>query len=77
MASSATASVRENIIPRSPGPARLYVHFRKEQQDLPNALSANGIRTPSTEQPIEFLWRQSSKSVAFSLATDPTAISDP
>ncbi|MGU0171301.1 hypothetical protein ACVXG8_04100 [Escherichia coli] len=51
---------------------------RKEQQEIAERFIRQlGIRTPSTEQPIEFLWRQSAKSVAFTLATDPTAISDP
>ncbi|MCW6994379.1 sugar ABC transporter ATP-binding protein [Escherichia coli] len=50
------ASVRENIISLS-GPARLATtDFRKEQQEIAQRFIRQlGIRTPSTEQPIEFL----------------------
>ncbi len=52
----AAASVRENII-LALGPARLVTtYFRKEQQEIAERFIRQlGIRTPSTEQPIEFL----------------------
>ncbi len=50
---------------------------RKEQQEIAERFIRQlGIRTPSTEQPIEFLSGGNQQSVAFTLATDPTAISD-
>ncbi len=46
---------------------------RKEQQEIPNALSASlAFAHLQLNNRLNSLWRQSAKSVAFTLATDPT-----
>ncbi len=65
--------------PRSPGPARLATSIsRKEQQEIAERFIRQlGIRHLQLNNRLNFSLAAISKKCSFTLATDPTAISDP